>query len=69
MALDFEIKRLYAVAASPELYPVMVQLGTVREDMKGLENAMYTMVVIDLHSCALLSSYPPFCLCKPVLGP
>lgn len=31
MALDFEIKRLYAVAASPELYPVMVQLGTVKK--------------------------------------
>lgn len=32
MALDFEIKRLYAVAASPELYPVMVQLGTVKKN-------------------------------------
>ena len=29
MALDFEIKRLYAVAASPELYPILVELGTV----------------------------------------
>ena len=30
MALDAEIKRLYAVAASPELYQMLVELGTVR---------------------------------------